>query len=127
METKKHTLTFEDVKKVWHLHKKGTQKKEIGYLLDISKPQVERIISVMTKAENKENIREFFGNNHLKLQEYAMRYFNWSKEDIDQLQSKVKAVNTKVDQMNTELFFIRVLENLERQTSLLEELINELK
>ena len=127
METKKHTLTFEDVKKVWHLYKKGTQKKEIGYLLDISKPQVERIISVMTKAENKENIREFFGNNRLKLQEYAMRYFNWNKEDIDQLQSKVKPVNTKVDQKNTELFFIRVLENLERQTSLLEELINELK
>ena len=68
-------VTPEIMTKVWKLHEKEIDGKLIAETLGISNASASRIINLMTRAKNGEDIDSIDGNNHQKQKKFAKEFF----------------------------------------------------
>lgn len=120
---RKATITPEIMTKVWKLHNNAVEASLIAESLDISTASAKRIISIMTAAQNGEDVDAIEGNNHQKQKDFAKKFFGLIVEKKEEVEKEEKQ-NSEDD--ITRDFMQRVLLSLAWQNELLESLLDSL-
>lgn len=117
-------VTPEIMTKVWKLHEKEIDGKLIAETLGISNASASRIINLMTRAKNGEDIDSIDGNNHQKQKKFAKEFFGIEekKEEPKEEPLEERAEKPTLDDDAFRGYAVRVLCALDRTNELLERL-----
>lgn len=107
-------ISKETMKKVWKLHKNGVDTRLISETLSISTMSVTRIVKIMATAEVGGDVNAC-GEGHAKQKQYAREIFGI--EETPNAPTENYQPNT-----NEGRYLLKIVENLEKQTELLERL-----
>lgn len=119
------SITPEIMKKVWKLHTNSVDDILISETLGISSSSAKRIINLMTKAKNGEDIDSIGGSNHKKQKDFAKEFFGIKeKQEEKQIEEQAEQQTEKqnADDSTFREFAVRVLFALEYQNKLLAKL-----
>lgn len=114
-------VTPEIMTKTWKLHNNGVDSKLIAETLGISNASANRIITLMTKAKNGEDIDSIDGNNHQKQKKFAKEFFG-IEEKKEEKPIEEQAEKQTLDDSAFRDYAVRVLCALDRTNELLERL-----
>ena len=124
---RKATVTPEIMTKTWKLHNRGVDERLIAEILGISFRSAIRIITIMTAAQNGEDVDSIEGNNHQKQKDFAKRFFGIEDKADETVEEKTDADMLKrIDENNVATFVLKVSVLLEKQNELLEALLHSL-
>lgn len=120
-------VTPEIMTKVWNLHTHEVDNKLIAETLGISQTSASRIITIMTAAQNGEDVDSIGGNNHQRQKVFAKQFFGLTEKEVKVEEVKVETQEEKQNSDDiTKDFMQRVLLALAWQNQLLEQLLHSL-
>lgn len=119
---RKSPITAEQMLKVWRLHNKSVDANLIAETLGISTTSVNRIINIMTAAQNGEDVDAIDGNSYQKQKDFAKKMFGIEEKKDEQ---PTETHEEKADDITKE-FMQKVLLALAWQNELLESLLDSL-
>jgi hypothetical protein len=120
MAGNKH-ITAGEAQRVWYLHKKGLNAKDIEVAIDRSKNSILRVIDIFTRAEagEWEALENDYKDNHKNILSIAREYFG-----VDTVQETPAQTEKQPAHDNTAKFAAEVLTELRRNNELLQQLIS---
>ncbi len=110
-------ITPETMKKAWLLHNKGIDSNLIAHTLGISQHSAQRIIKIMTAAQNGEDVDALEDGRYEQQKAFAKKFFG-----IEDKKAKPENQNTADD--ITKDFMQKVLGMLAWQNELLEQFLD---